>query len=179
MRRRVTIKRHSPCAYLIVTWEQAPPGIVVLCRESRQQICPQAIPYASGFEPSHQRIGRRFRDLCSGWQSVCWPLAQRGRQNATLADPEQGGGPFLHQAGDPVAPKQLALQSLANLRWPQASALAYWTGPRPIWVECSRHSTRQILRSAWGEVDQPVTTPGSPGGRDPPNGTEIAFFFCA
>jgi hypothetical protein len=54
MRRRVAIKRHSPCAYLIVSWEQAPPSIVVLCRDSRQQICPQAIPYDSSFEPRNQ-----------------------------------------------------------------------------------------------------------------------------
>lgn len=33
---------------------------------------------------------------------------------------------MLHQAGDPVAAKQLALQSLANLRWLQASALTYF-----------------------------------------------------
>ena len=44
----------SPFAYLIVTWEQAPPGIVVLCRDSRQQICPQAMLYVSGFEQRQQ-----------------------------------------------------------------------------------------------------------------------------
>jgi MFS transporter, DHA2 family, multidrug resistance protein len=44
---------------------------------------------------------------------------------------DKAAGPSLHQTGIAVAAKQLALQSLANLRWPQASALAYFDG---IWV---------------------------------------------
>ena len=39
---------------------------------------------------------------------------------------DQASGPFLHQTGDPVAAQQLALQTLANLRAQQASALAYF-----------------------------------------------------
>jgi DHA2 family multidrug resistance protein len=36
---------------------------------------------------------------------------------------DRAAGPSLHQTGNAVAAKLLALQSLANLRWPQASAL--------------------------------------------------------
>ena len=39
---------------------------------------------------------------------------------------DRASGPFLQQAGDPVATQQLALQTLANLRDQQASALAYF-----------------------------------------------------
>jgi DHA2 family multidrug resistance protein len=39
---------------------------------------------------------------------------------------DQAAGPFLQQTGDPVAAQQLALQTLANLRQQQASALAYF-----------------------------------------------------
>ena len=39
---------------------------------------------------------------------------------------DQAVGPFLQQTGDPVAAQQLALQTLANLREQQASALAYF-----------------------------------------------------
>jgi DHA2 family multidrug resistance protein len=39
---------------------------------------------------------------------------------------DQATGPFLQQTGDPVAAQQLALQTLANLRQQQASALAYF-----------------------------------------------------
>src|SRR5271167_174599 len=39
---------------------------------------------------------------------------------------DQASGPFLQQTGDPVAAQQLALQTLANLRQQQASALAYF-----------------------------------------------------
>jgi DHA2 family multidrug resistance protein len=38
----------------------------------------------------------------------------------------QASAPFLQQTGDPVAAQQLALQTLANLRQQQASALAYF-----------------------------------------------------
>jgi MFS transporter, DHA2 family, multidrug resistance protein len=45
---------------------------------------------------------------------------------------EQATGPFLQQTGDPVAARQLALQTLSNLRDQQASSLAYfdvfWVG---------------------------------------------------
>jgi DHA2 family multidrug resistance protein len=39
---------------------------------------------------------------------------------------DQATGPFLQQTGDPAAAQQLALQTLANLRQQQASALAYF-----------------------------------------------------
>jgi DHA2 family multidrug resistance protein len=39
---------------------------------------------------------------------------------------DQATGPFLQQTGDPVAAQQMALQTLANLRLQQASALAYF-----------------------------------------------------
>jgi DHA2 family multidrug resistance protein len=39
---------------------------------------------------------------------------------------EHASGPFLQQTGDPVAARQLALQSLANLREQQAASLAYF-----------------------------------------------------
>jgi DHA2 family multidrug resistance protein len=45
---------------------------------------------------------------------------------STSAFLDKAIGPFLQQTGDPVAARQLALQSLANLREQQASALAYF-----------------------------------------------------
>ena len=39
---------------------------------------------------------------------------------------DQAAAPFLQQTGDPVAAQQLALQSLANVRAQQASALSYF-----------------------------------------------------
>jgi len=39
---------------------------------------------------------------------------------------DKATGPLLYQTSNPVVAKQLALQSLANLRWLQASALAYF-----------------------------------------------------
>jgi DHA2 family multidrug resistance protein len=39
---------------------------------------------------------------------------------------DQANPVFLQQAGDPVAAKQMALQSLANLREQQSSSLAYF-----------------------------------------------------
>jgi DHA2 family multidrug resistance protein len=40
--------------------------------------------------------------------------------------PDQAQPVFLQQIGDPVAAKQMALQSLANLREQQASSLSYF-----------------------------------------------------
>jgi hypothetical protein len=160
MRRRVAIKRHSPCAYLIVTWEQHPLASLSYAAIRDNKSARKPFLTLAVSNQAIKRIGRRFRDLCGGGSRPVEPLGQRGRQRGTSLtqtmqlrrdqfhnlgmgkwhDPfnqeagsflDKAAGPLLHQAGDPVAAKQLALQSLANLRELQASAFAYFD---VLWV---------------------------------------------
>ena len=69
-----------------------------------------------GYQTGKQQRGDTALTAC--------PLCCRG-QTPPLGS-LQATGPFLQQTGDPVAAQQLALQTLANLRQQQASALAYF-----------------------------------------------------